>query len=472
MSRSRLTKPAIDTLGVACYFSLAAPWFLLIARVLREPLVAGVFWRLAALVLSGMVLSRLSKRYADSLATGEARKFGVAVGAAGLLLSYAVVVRPLLALSAAAGASPGGGVARLWLLWLMAGAVFWLLGVRAGVMPPDNNDMRWHMPLGSLSLGACLLIASRTGYENFMSDALPYLVFWSFAVLVAMALTRLSELDTKGGTQSPDIAKFWPPLLVAVAAACLVIALALSVGAPLLLWLMRGPFRLLLRVAEFGLMLFAYAVGLILQALVWLYNLIAIRRGLQQIEPPPPFEPKDIFPETETRGLTPAIGEIAKWTGLTLIVLGTLAVAAYYLLRRYWKPSERRLDEFRESFASREAFGRWAQQRWASMLASLGRAAKQLMAAQATPQNAREMYLAVLSHASKKCTSLPAQVTPHRFQPALYECFPKNTRETDLLLGAFAAEYYADERLSADALRDARRAYEAIIVAKDTVPKP
>jgi len=444
LNRSHYAKLALNILGVGCYVALFAPWFVLAENATGHAWLMSVFWRLGLVVYLGMGAAAIVR---ERLAPpGHERHAAILSALIGLPILYTLLLRPL--------SQQMGGA---WLAWFGLGLGVWVMGLRLGSFPPDNQDMRRQLALGSVSLAACFIVAGPDIRQLVLADSLPFVLFWCIGAMVATALTRLAELNTKGGKQSPDFARFWPPLLIAVAAVCLVAALLLSVGAPVMVWAMSGPARFVWQIMKWGLMLVAYALGYVLQAVVWIINLFLVRRGHEPMEVPSEVA-QDQFPEVELKSVPPAFAEIAKWVGAAVLVLSMVALATHYLLKRFWKPADEGVDEMRESYASAEALRTWAKARIGSAIDSIKR-----MGTRSRLDNATQIYNAVLLEAQRRGFKKRDSQTAHSFQPSIRDCFPEQKEEADLVLRGFSLEYYAEKTLEQQLMHEIKEAHKMLV---------
>lgn len=448
--RSRFSGSVADVLSVACYAGLFAPWFVLAGAFTDRAEPVRLFWRLVVLLFLARALAGASRLYLER-ETRLRKAVAVALGIFGIILSWAVVAVPA---SRTEGAGTVGVSGAAWILpvWFVAGLLAWVKGTNFGARPPDNTYMHRQLAFGSVSIALCFVFAARLDvYDRVFPASLPFILFWSIGAIVATALMRLAELSRKGGSESGEVTRFWPYLLILTAAGCLAFAILFSVISPVVLHLLQVPARLLLRVAGFCLAIIAFFLGMIVQGIAWLWELIMARRTGKAPEMPKMAGFEKFSEEQVLRPLPVAVGEAAKWLVIVAAALAAVALVVYYLLRVWAKDRELSPDESRESFASIDALAAWAASRWREVLEAAGRGAGRFIAARARharPRTATEIYHAVLDVAAGKGQPRPVPVTPYRFQPVLVACFPGTATALDEILLAFSAEYYGERCLS------------------------
>jgi len=452
--RSPFVRLGNSVLFLACHTSVFGPWFVFIRAYSGIPGITHLYWQLAVVLGCAFVLARTCGPIAQKIHQRGRHAAALALGAAGILFTGAVVVLPAL--------RSGSALAGYWPGLFVAGMAAWLRGIDLGSAPEDNLEMQRHLVIGTATTALSLFLIGRLAQRDLvLPQALPFVLFWLIAATVATALTRLTELAGKDQGESPELARFWPPLLVGVAFACLITALLLSAVAPVLVHFLQHPARLLFRAFEFCLMLVAYALGFIVQWGIWLVKLLLRRQegaDLPYAEIP---DASEFFQDHELRQIPPAAAEVAKWAGVVAVALLVIVVAANYLLRIWWKEQRNSPDETRESYASLRALGAWTKTQLTGLGRSLRSAVARLsrMYGQQMPKTATQVYHLLLGVAAGKGIYRPAAVTPHRFQPQLKTGFPGNEQWLDRILDAFAFEYYGEQPLSPEEMDAVSRAW-------------
>ncbi|MEW6244994.1 MAG: DUF4129 domain-containing protein [Bacillota bacterium] len=441
--RSLFIKLSSSILSLACHASVYAPWFVLIGAYFRMPGIMSLYWQLVFALGCAFLLSRTCGPLLQRIHQRCRRAAASAAGGIGILFTSAFIVLPVL--------RSGSPLASYWPWLFVAGMASWLRGVDLGSAPLDSLVMQRHLVVGAAATALSLLLIGRLIQpELVLAQALPFVLFWLIAATVATALIRLAELAGKDEGESPELARFWPPLLAGVAFVCLITALLLSAAAPVIVHFLRQPARLLLRALEFSLMLVAYALGFIVQCGIWLVKLFVRRaEGAEPAYSEAP-DPSEFFQGQELKQLPPAAAEVAKWAIVLAVTLLVAIMAANYLLRIWWKGKRDNPDETRESYASLGALAVWTKARVAGLIRSLGSASARFSRTygRRVPKTVTQVYHLLLQAAAGKGINRPAPVTPHRFQPQLAGGFPEHRQSLDRILDAFAFEYYGEEQLS------------------------
>ena len=446
-ARLRWLEAFSSALGLACYVSLYAPWFILAQTEMGVPLLAG-YGRLSLLLLVAYATARLGHAGLERLSSRVRYQLTIGWGLAGVAFTLWGVVLPL----------QGSGVHYVW--WLLLGLAAWVRGLHMGIYPAQSVDMQRQMVLGALGLALVMLLAHQWGqWEIVLAEAAPFLLFWLIGVLVATGLLHLQEMGERASGQSGSLARFWPPLLLSLASVLLGLAVVFSWLAPVLIQVLRWPARLIWYGFQTVVGVIGYGLGYVVQVLVWILRRLLSPGEPIEFEAPEAFGPGELVVD-EIAGTSPLVMESLKWLGLAAVVLGAVALAVYLLLRQWQRPKEGAPQEVRESYASLSALRGWGTVRWQELLREMERRGRRWRRRR-PPASPVEIYHALLTLARERDLPRHPAVTPHEFCTPLKKCFPGNDESIEEFSGAFLQEYYGERSPSAEVLRQLQDAWQA-----------
>jgi hypothetical protein len=368
---------------------------------------------------------------------------------------------------------------------LSAGAYLWWQGLRDGRASLYWDEIWAAFTLGFLGLAFAAIIVTATG--NTISLSLSNLTLLYFAAglaALALATVHTTHYDFIERTKEARLTtnRYWFVSVFSVIAALLMVGLALSalitpeVVAQSLGWvavildLLWAAFYYVLLVSSF---LTFLVLAPLLNGLRWLLTGAA--------DPAGPIQLADLSWDTKdwpqnTLTLPPGLGEVVRWGGLGILLVG-LGIIFALALRRFWTGSDEEIDESREMIFSadllRAQLLAWWRKRLRQLKRRPGPALNPFLVLDGEIQPRREVraiYQMFLKAAIERGQPRQPGQTPHEYEHTWAATLPEGQRALNDLTKAYLQARYAPDPLELQEVEYARRAWaelQALFAAQD-----
>jgi len=349
-----------------------------------------------------------------------------------------------------------------------AGVYLWWRGIYYGRSPFHSGTIYRSFIFGIAALIFLIIVWSLTAdsfsVENLALSVGPYIAFYFFFGLLALALSNLQSIQER--ILSPELAKNynrrWLPVLLGIVAAIIIVGVGLaSVFSPDFIETLTRLFKPVVEIARLVIHYILIPLGFIVEGLFYVFRFFI--NLIRSDEPLEPFEfgeqgEQEEMPEAGSLVIPDAIMTSLKWTLFAILAIIVIFFIVRALARYRQSRKDTDVEEFHESLWSWAGFRedlrlflnnllrRFQPQKKAAV--SMNRITDWDTDTDAEDSlDIREIYRRLLLAGNSIGVSRNEHETPDEYKARLQQALPEGNDQFDELTGMYSEVRYGDTEM-------------------------